>query len=86
MNLIVVFSLIIIGLIAGVLSGFIGVGMIMIPLLILLLDYDQLQAHGMSLAVLAVPVTFVAAFKLFFQNRSGQLFISYLFSIQPLMQ
>jgi uncharacterized membrane protein YfcA len=56
--------LIIIGLCAGVLSGFMGVGggVVMIPLMILLLGYDQHQAQGMSLAVLAVPVTFVAAY------------------------
>ena len=62
MNLIL--SLIIIGLCAGILSGFMGVGggVVMIPLMILLLGYDQHQAQGMSLAVLAIPVTFVAAY------------------------
>lgn len=59
-----VLSLILIGLLAGILSGFMGVGggVVMIPLMILLLGYDQHQAQGMSLAVLAVPVTFVAAY------------------------
>lgn len=62
MNILI--SLIIIGLCAGLLSGFMGVGggVIMIPLMILLLGYDQHQAQGMSLAVLAVPVTFIAAY------------------------
>ena len=62
MNILI--SLIIIGLCAGLLSGFMGVGggVVMIPLMILLLGYDQHQAQGMSLAVLAVPVTFVAAY------------------------
>lgn len=57
-------SLVLIGLLAGGLSGFMGVGggVIMIPLMILLLGYDQHQAQGMSLAVLAVPVTFIAAY------------------------
>jgi uncharacterized membrane protein YfcA len=60
----ILLSLIIIGLLAGILSGFMGVGggVIMIPLMILFLGYDQHQAQGMSLAVLAVPVTFVAAY------------------------
>ncbi|MCZ6594294.1 MAG: sulfite exporter TauE/SafE family protein [Bacteroidetes bacterium] len=64
MNLTVVLSLIIIGLLAGIFSGFMGVGggVVMIPILILLLGYDQHQAQGMSLAVLAIPVTFVAAY------------------------
>ena len=52
-----------IGLLAGVLSGLIGIGggIIMIPLL-LLLGLSQHQAQGTSLAVLAVPVTALAAF------------------------
>ncbi|MDC8003637.1 sulfite exporter TauE/SafE family protein [Aureisphaera galaxeae] len=64
MNLTVLLSLVIIGLAAGVLSGFMGVGggVVMIPLMILLLGYDQHAAQGTSLAVLAVPVTFVAAY------------------------
>lgn len=64
MNLEVFIYLILIGVIAGLFSGFMGVGggVIMIPLLMFLLGYDQHQAQGMSLAVLAVPVTFVAAY------------------------
>jgi uncharacterized membrane protein YfcA len=60
----ILLSLIIIGLLAGILSGFMGVGggVVMIPLMILFLGYDQHQAQGMSLAVLAVPVTFIAAY------------------------
>ena len=52
-----------IGLLAGVLSGLIGIGggIIMIPLL-LLLGLSQHQAQGTSLAVLAVPVTALAAY------------------------
>ncbi|NND63265.1 MAG: sulfite exporter TauE/SafE family protein [Flavobacteriaceae bacterium] len=64
MNLTVLLSLIIIGIAAGILSGFMGVGggVVMIPLMMLLLGYNQHEAQGMSLAVLAVPVTFVAAY------------------------
>lgn len=64
MNLTLVISLVIIGLLAGVLSGFMGVGggVVMIPLMILLLGFNQHEAQGMSLAVLAVPVTFIAAY------------------------
>lgn len=62
MNTILV--LIIIGLVAGIFSGMFGVGggVIMVPLLVFALGYSQHQAQGMSLAVLAVPVTFVAAY------------------------
>ena len=63
-------ALVLIGLLAGMFSGFMGVGggVVMIPLMILLLGYDQHQAQGMSLAVLAVPVTFIAACP---RHRSG---------------
>jgi len=64
MNITVVLSLVIIGLLAGIFSGFMGVGggVVMIPLMILFLGYNQHEAQGLSLAVLAVPVTFIAAY------------------------
>lgn len=64
MNASVIIALIAIGLLAGVLSGIMGVGggVVMIPLMILLLGFNQHQAQGTSLAVLAVPVTFLAAY------------------------
>lgn len=64
MTLQIVLSLMLIGIIAGVLSGLVGVGggVVMVPLLILLLGFSQHQAQGTSLAVLVVPVTAVAVF------------------------
>ncbi len=64
MNLTLILSLLVIGLLAGIFSGFMGVGggVVMIPLMIMFLGYDQHEAQGLSLAVLAVPVTFVAAY------------------------
>ncbi|KGO89497.1 sulfite exporter TauE/SafE family protein [Flavobacterium suncheonense] len=55
--------LMLIGLLAGMLSGLIGVGggIIMVPLL-LLMGFSQHQAQGTSLAVLVVPVTAVAVY------------------------
>ena len=57
-------SLIIIGLLAGMLSGLVGVGggIIMVPLLVLLVGFSQHQAQGTSLAVLLAPVTAIAVF------------------------
>lgn len=57
--------LICIGIIAGILSGMFGVGggVVMVPLMVFLLGYSQHQAQGTSLAVLAVPVTLLAAFQ-----------------------
>jgi hypothetical protein len=56
--------LVLMGLLAGVLSGTVGVGggVIMVPLAIWILGYSQHQAQGMSLAVLAIPVTLLAAY------------------------
>jgi uncharacterized membrane protein YfcA len=54
--------LIITGLLAGILSGFVGVGggIIMVPAMVWLLGYSQHQAQGTSLAVLMFPVVFMA--------------------------
>jgi uncharacterized protein len=62
MTLGTILALMAIGLLAGILSGLIGIGggIVMIPLLILL-GISQHQAQGTSLAVLAVPVTALAA-------------------------
>jgi uncharacterized membrane protein YfcA len=56
--------LILIGLIAGIFSGLMGVGggIVMIPLMVFALGFTQHEAQGTSLAVLAVPVTLIAAY------------------------
>lgn len=56
--------LVIIGLLAGIFSGLLGVGggVVMIPLMVFALGFTQHQAQGTSLAVLAIPVTFIAAY------------------------
>ena len=53
--------LICIGIVAGILSGLIGIGggIIMVPML-LLLGFTQQQAQGTSLAALLPPVTILA--------------------------
>lgn len=54
--------LILIGLTAGVLSGFVGIGggIIIVPALIYFLGLTQHQAQGTSLFVLVLPVVFLA--------------------------
>jgi uncharacterized membrane protein YfcA len=76
MTLQIILSLILIGILAGVLSGLVGVGggIIMVPLLVLLFGFNQHQAQGTSLAVLAVPVTAVAVFSYY---KDGQVNIKY---------
>ena len=50
--------LIMVGLAAGLLSGLVGVGggIIIVPALVLLLGFSQLQAQGTSLGLLLLPV------------------------------
>lgn len=52
-----------IGLMAGILSGLVGVGggIIMVPALVFFLNYSQHQAQGTSLAVLTLPVVIIAS-------------------------
>jgi uncharacterized membrane protein YfcA len=76
MTLQIILSLILIGILAGVLSGLVGVGggIIMVPLLVMFFSFNQHQAQGTSLAVLAVPVTAVAVFNYY---KEGQLNLKY---------
>lgn len=64
MNMSTILLAIVIGLLAGMLSGVLGVGggVIMVPLMVMLLGFTQHEAQGTSLAVLAVPVTFIGAY------------------------
>ena len=63
MSFTTLFFLILIGLAAGLLSGFIGVGggIIIIPLLMIFLGMSQHQAQGTSLAVMLPPIGILAA-------------------------
>ena len=56
--------LVLIGLLAGFVSGLLGIGggVVIVPLMMLIFGSSQLEAQGTSLAVLAVPVTFLAAY------------------------
>ena len=51
------------GLAAGVLSGFIGIGggILIVPALVLIFGFSQQQAQGTSLAILLPPVGILAA-------------------------
>lgn len=52
-----------VGLAAGILSGFIGIGggILIVPALVLLFGFSQQQAQGTSLAILLPPVGILAA-------------------------
>src|SRR5690349_2450766 len=59
----VIFTALLIGLSAGMLSGLVGVGggIIMVPALVFFMNYTQHQAQGSSLAVLTLPVVILAS-------------------------
>lgn len=56
--------LILIGLVTGALSGILGIGggVIVIPALVLLLNFSQKLAQGTSLAMLLPPIGLLAAY------------------------
>ena len=76
MDLTTILTLTCIGLLAGILSGVVGIGggLIMIPLMMLLLGMDQLTAQGTSLAVMLPPIGILAAYNYY---QSGNLKINY---------
>ena len=59
--------LLIIGIVAGALSGLLGIGggIVMVPALVLLLHYSQKQAQGTTLVLLVLPVGIFAALTYF---------------------
>lgn len=65
-----VVALIFVGILAGILSGLVGIGggIIMVPLLVLWLGFSQHQAQGTSLAVLMVPVTAAGVYNYYKQG------------------
>lgn len=65
-------TLLILGIAAGVLSGMFGIGggVIIVPALILLFGFDQLEANGTSLAALLMPVSIFAVWQYY---RAGKL-------------
>ncbi|MDB4297642.1 sulfite exporter TauE/SafE family protein [Flavobacteriaceae bacterium] len=52
------------GLLAGILSGLVGIGggIIMVPLFVYLLGFTQHGAQGLSLAIMLPPVTLFAVY------------------------
>lgn len=68
-----VFTALLIGLSAGVLSGLVGIGggIIMVPALVFFMNYTQHQAQGTSLAVLTLPVVILAS--IYYYNQCQKL-------------
>ena len=67
-------TLSLIGLIAGIASGYIGIGggIIIIPALVYFLNLDQYQAQGISLALMLPPIG-ILAFYSYYQTGTFNL-------------
>lgn len=65
-----IFSCIVLGLVAGVFSGLIGIGggIIIIPALVLLFGLTQHQAQGTTLALMVPPIGLLAAWTYYKQG------------------
>ena len=75
MTLSTIIILVIIGLLAGILSGLVGIGggIIMVPLFIFFLGLNQHNAQGLSLAVMLPPVTFLAVYNYHSAGNGGNI-------------
>ncbi len=62
--------LLLVGLVAGILSGLVGVGggIIMVPALVLFLGFTQKQAQGTSLGIMLLPVGILAVIQYYKQG------------------
>jgi uncharacterized membrane protein YfcA len=70
MNIQTVLLLILVGLAAGALSGMVGIGggIIIVPALVYILGFSQLQAQGTSLGLLLLPVGILAVMNYYKQG------------------
>ncbi|HEY4361115.1 MAG TPA: TSUP family transporter [Bryobacteraceae bacterium] len=64
-------ALILVGLVAGVLSGLIGIGggVVVVPALVFLFGYSQHRAEGTTLALLIPPIGILAVMPYFKQGH-----------------
>ena len=82
--------LILIGLVAGYISGLIGIGggVFIVPALVMLLGYSQKAAQGTSLGILLLPVGILAVYKYYqhgYVNPSSVLVMAGAFLVGSLL-
>jgi uncharacterized membrane protein YfcA len=72
--------LLLLGLVAGILSGLVGVGggIIMVPAMVLFLGFTQKQAQGTSLGIMLLPVGILAVMQYY---KQGYINFNYVFVI-----
>lgn len=70
MSFTILILLLLVGLVAGFLSGLIGVGggIIIVPALVLLLGFSQKEAQGTSLGILLLPIGILAVINYYKQG------------------
>ena len=70
--------LVLVGLFAGALSGFVGVGggIIIVPAMIYFMNMNQMQAQGVSLALLMLPVGVLGVMNYY---KAGHIQFNYVF-------
>lgn len=75
-------TLIVLGIAAGALSGLVGVGggIIIVPALIYIFEMNQMQAQGVSLAVLLMPVGFLGVWN-YYQAGNVQFSVALLIAL-----
>ncbi|MFC1731190.1 sulfite exporter TauE/SafE family protein [candidate division KSB1 bacterium] len=80
MNLSIILILVLIGLVAGIFSGFVGLGggIILIPALIFFMGMSQHAAQGTSLGVMLPPIGLFAAYNYY---KAGHLNFKFAFII-----
>lgn len=68
-----------IGLVAGILSGFVGIGggIIVVPALVFILGYTQLQAQGMSLTLMLPPIGVLAFYNYYQKGHIDKMSLTY---------
>lgn len=79
MDLQTIIILILIGLFAGIASGFIGIGggLIIVPCLIYFLGLTQYQAQGISLTLMLPPIGILACYTYYQGGHLSKTFIIY---------
>lgn len=63
--------IILLGLVAGIMSGLVGIGggIVLVPALVYFLQYNQHQAQGTSLGVLTFPVVILGFLKYYYDSK-----------------
>lgn len=76
MNINILIALVLIGLVTGAVSGFLGLsgGVMLIPALVIFIGLSQKDAIGTSLAVMLPPIGFFAAYNFY---KAGHVNIKY---------